>query len=399
MRKLSRIDSVIDKAVMLVSFPKEAYVEVRKSLGKYSAEKIVSSFKLPIFPKSVMDGYAIVAEDTLPSSPSSPVRLKIVDGIIRPGERHNISIRSGEAAIIETGGFLPEGADAVIPIEDTVREGGEILVFRRVSRWENVSIPGEEYDKDIVIVDKGWRIEPIHLAAFVLEGLDKVRVYRTDVSILNVGDELLKKGSVKPFTQELVYGWFTKLGFSVKQVEFERDDPEAIKRWLEQSDSYITVVMGGTSMGKHDYTVKAIKEISPDYFNHGFALQPGKTACLAVKDGRIYMAISGLPVAALSSLELILRPLLEKKGFRLPGYTVVKARLTRRLTVKMGMAGFARVRVFRENEEFFAEPLMVGGSGALGSLLKGNGFVVVPEDVEGYDIGDVVDVYLYGNVV
>lgn len=399
MRKLSRIDSVLDKAVVLVSFPKEVYVEVRKSLGKYSAEKIVSSFKLPLFPKSVMDGYAIVAEDTLPSSPSSPVRLRIVEGIIRPGERQNISIGRGEAVRIETGGFLPEGADAVIPIEDTVQEGEEILIFRRVSRWENVSMPGEEYDKDIVIVDKGWRIEPIHLAAFVLEGLDKVRVYRTDVSILNVGDELLKRGPVKPFTQELVYGWFTNLGFSVKQVEFERDDTEAIKRWLEQSDSYITVVMGGTSMGKHDYTVKAIKETSPDYFNHGFALQPGKTACLAVKDGRIYMAISGLPVAALSSLELVLRPLLEKKGFRLPGYTVVKARLTRRLTVKMGMVGFARVRVFRENGEFFAEPLMVGGSGSLGSLLKGNGFVVVPENVEGYDIGDVVDVYLYGLVM
>lgn len=398
MRKLSRIGPELDRAVRVIALPEKAYVGVRESLGRYSAEKIVSSFKLPLFPKSVMDGYAVSAEDTLPASPSAPVKLRLAGGLVRPGGGQNISIGRGEAVRIETGGFLPQGADAVIPVEDVVQEGKEILVFRRVSRWENVSMPGEEYDEGIVIVDKGWRIGPAQMAALALEGIDRIGVYRTDVSILNVGDELLRGGLVKPFTQELVYGWFANLGFSVRRVEFERDDPKAIRGWLERSDSYITVVMGGTSMGEHDYTVRAIKEISPDYFNHGFALQPGKTACLAVKEGRIYMAVSGLPVAALSSLELVLRPLLEKKGFMLPRYPVVRARLTRRLTVKMGLAGFARVRVFRENGEFLAEPLMVGGSGALGSLLKGNGFVVVPEDVEGYDIGDVVDVHLYGPV-
>ena len=152
-------------------------------------------------------------------------------------------------------------------------------------------------------------------------------------------------------------------------------------------------------MGGHDYTIKAIESLGPSYMNHGFALQPGKTACLAVVDGRIVFAVSGLPVAALSSLELILKPLLRRMGFALPPYPRIRARLTRRLTVKMGVAGFARVRVFYRGGEAYAEPLMVGGSGALGSLVRGNGFVAIPEDVEGFDEGEEVEVQLYSGVL
>jgi molybdopterin molybdotransferase len=159
------------------------------------------------------------------------------------------------------------------------------------------------------------------------------------------------------------------------------------------------VLIGGTSMGGHDVTVRAVEGLNPEFMVHGFAVQPGKTACLAVLGGRPLVALSGLPVAAMSTLELVVRPLLRGLGLRLPEYPRVLARLTRRLTTKAGLLGFARVRVFERNGELLAEPVMVGGSGSLASLLRGNGFVVVPEEVEGFDEGEVVEVHLYGEVL
>ena len=151
-------------------------------------------------------------------------------------------------------------------------------------------------------------------------------------------------------------------------------------------------------MGGHDLTVQAINKLEPEYIVHGLALQPGKTACVAVKDGRLILAISGLPVAALSTLEVFFRPLARKLGLQVPLLPTIRAKLTRRISVKMGVIGFARVRVYRGNEDYYAEPVMLGGSGALASLLRGNGYVIVPEGVEGYDEGETVEVNLYKEV-
>lgn len=397
MRKLNPVDEVIKGALQALSSegpPPVEEVPLEAAGGRYAAQSITSAFKLPPYPKSVVDGYAARADDLMPASPSAPVRLRLLEGVVRPGPRTRLRVGPGEAARIETGGYLPEGADVAVPVEDTVEEGGSVLVYRRFARWENVSLPGEEYEEGVPILREGWRIDPVRLAALHLEGLESVKVYRLEAAILNVGDEVVgESAGFRPYTQLLVARWLEEHGFTVASVEFGPDDPDAIAGWLRSRGEWLRVVLGGTSMGGHDYTVRAIESLSPSFLAHGVTIQPGKTACIAVKEGLV-LGLSGLPVAALSDLELLLAPLLRGLRLEIPERRVVAARLARRITVKMGIRGFARVKLYRGGDGLVAEPLMVGGSGSMKSLLEADGYVVVPEESEGFDEGEVVEVRL-----
>lgn len=398
MRKLHRVRDVLLQARSALVPPPAVRVRVEDAVGRYSAESVLSSLKLPPSPKSVVDGYAMRAEDSEAAGPSSPVVLRLRRGLLRPGGEHGEALKPGEAVRVETGALLPDGADAVLPVEDAEERGDRIFVYRKVAKFENVSLPGEEYDEGVPIVEKGSRISPFAVGALILEGRESVLTYDLRARILNIGDELVKGTYFKPFTQYIIAAWLRQHGISVEEISVAGDDEEEVKDWLLSREAYFTLLVGGTSMGGHDVTVKALESLKPEFLVHGFAVQPGKTACLAVLKGRPVLALSGLPVAAMSTLELVFKPLLRELGLRPPEYPRVRARLTRRLTVKTGVLGFARVRVYEEGGELYAEPVMVGGSGALVSLLRSNGFVVVPEDVEGFDEGEVVEVQIYGEV-
>ena len=395
MRKLHSVGKVLEEALNYLSLPRVVEVPVEDSLGMYSAEDVYSSFKLPPRPKAVVDGYAVRARDVEAAGPTSPVVLRKMDVVLRPNTVSGLQLPCGYATKVETGAILPEGADAVVPVEDVVEGEEKIYVYKRLALWENVSLPGEEYDSGLKIIGRGEVIQPYSVAGLVLEGRQAVKVYDLKASVLNVGDELLTSTFFKPYTHILVSSWLRTLGINVAGIGFSPDSVDHISGWLKERTEWLTVLIGGTSMGGHDLTIKAISALDPEFMAHGLALQPGKTACVAVRDGRLVLAISGLPVAALSTLEVFLRPLLRRLGIKVPLLPRVRAKLTRRISVKMGVVGFARVRVFEEKGEYYAEPLMLGGSGALASLLRGNGYVIVPEGVEGYDEGETVEVNLY----
>lgn len=399
MRGLHRVSDILARAFSYLNLPSEIDARVEDSLGMYSAETVTSSFKLPPKPKAVMDGYAIRTDDVEAASPNSPIPLRLLDISIRPGYDAEIALKPGLAVRIETGAFLPVGADAVVPVEDTVEEGDCILVSKRIARYENVSLPGEEYDEGITIIGRGCRITPQAIAGLILEGRSRIRVFDLKARILNVGDEIVKGTYFRPFTHVFIAAWLKWHGFTVDRISIVGDDPKEIIDWILECDNhYLSILLGGTSMGRHDYTVKAIENLAPEYLVHGFAIQPGKTACLAIRGGKPILALSGLPVAAMSTLEYVLKPLLRGLGLDIPDYPKVRAILTRRVTVKLGVKGFVRVRVYMDGGRLYAEPLMIGGSGALASLLKGNGFIEIPEDIEGFDEGCEVEVNMYRSV-
>ncbi len=401
MRVLHRVDETLQIVSKYISNPPVTKVDSIQALGKYSATSVYSRVVLPPKPKSTMDGYAVKSEDCVDASPTNPVILRLLEMRIRPGKHYEIVVERGYAIPIETGAFLPEGSDAVVPVEYTEVEDNRLLVYQAVGKYENVSLPGEELKKGEIILKRGDRIRPWHIAALIVNNEKEVPVYDLKASLIVTGEEFIGSSYFPPFTQHIVGGWLIENGIEIVEERLLGDSLEEIYAAILEllRGSYIVIVMGGTSIGSKDFSIKAIKRIKPDILVHGFAIRPGRTASLAIKNGRIIMGISGLPVAALSSLENILRPLLrDYVGLNIPGRTKVKARLTRRVTIKAGFKGFIRVKVYRENGEVYAEPIMVGGSGSLSSLLQGNGFLYLPEDIEGFEEGEIVEVELYGRL-
>ncbi|RLE87258.1 MAG: hypothetical protein DRJ49_06700 [Thermoprotei archaeon] len=156
------------------------------------------------------------------------------------------------------------------------------------------------------------------------------------------------------------------------------------------------VLCGGTSLGMKDYLAQAIKELSPDVYIHGIALKPGRTTILSAISGKPVIGISGLPVAAYANLELVVSEILIR-WLRVEPIIKprIKAILTRRVTTKSGVRALVRVRIYSKGDSYIAEPLLAGGSGSLRSLLLSNGYLIVPEDIEGFDEGEVVEVVIH----
>jgi len=376
-------------------------VSLDEAIGKISAENITSNLELPPYPKSVMDGYAVTSDDCSGASHISPAILKVNKVTITSGKKLSIKAKNGEAIPIETGGYLPEGTDAVVKLEDTIKRNDVIEVLKSVAKYENVSLPGEELRIGDTIIRKGDIIRPWHLAALEAIGKTEIKILDLKAYILCTGDEFVKDPKFPPFTRRLVSGWLHEHGITVSKMDLSTDDVEEILtkilKALQRNDIIIT--LGGTSKGSRDNVFDAILKLNPSIIIRGLAVQPGKTASFYAINGNLIASLSGLPVAALSSLELALRPLLQEWiGIKFLPRPKVKAILTRRVTTKTGLIGFVRVKVFSKDGKLYAEPLMTGGSGAIRSLLNGNGILKIPIVLEGFEEGDVVEVELYGPV-
>ncbi len=374
-------------------------IDVVDSLNYFSANEYVSKIDFPPYPKSTMDGYALLSSDCSGASVNSPIFLEIVPSMVKAGEKLDIEISSGKCIKIETGGFLPKGADAVIPIEDVVVSEKYIEVTRSLGQYENVSLPGEELGIGDKIIGVGERIRPWHIATLVASGYEKIYVKKLRVGIVFTGDEFNNSNNI-PFTNYLVKGWFEENGFKVDSLEYSIDDPKSIwEKVLGQlKKNTFSIVLGGTSKGDFDTVYEGLEGYASHIYR-GVRMKPGKTTTVYIIDGKPVFSISGLPAAALSSLELIIKRILSKwLGLKYYPMIRVKAHLTRRITSKLGFVSFTRVRVYKDGDKYYAEPLVSGGSGSLRSIVLGNGYVVVPENVEGYDKNEVVEVVLYGYV-
>ena len=404
--RLTRVCEALRAAQPLINHePSIIEVPVDEAVSMIAAEEVKASTDLPPFDRSAMDGYAVRAEDTTGATPWNPITLRVV-GSLAAGDAPSLVIGSGECVEVATGAPLPMGADAVVKLEDAMRKNRVIEVIRPVAKWENVSRRGEDLRAGFTILRRGDRIKPWHVAALASQGISIVRVYSPIVAVFSTGEELvelgekLSEGRIYCYTKWLVRAWLREAGCRVLDGGIVPDDEELILKVFEEllrvSDAIIAT--GGTSVGERDYTVKALSRVKGlQLLVHGLALRPGMPTAIGVAKGKLVMATSGLPVAALAALELVFKPLLYKMcRAGIPFIPPLKARLVRRVTVESGFLNFVRVRVYRGEGVFLAEPVRLSGSGVISSLLTANGLLVVKEELEGYDEGEEVEVLMYG---
>jgi molybdopterin molybdotransferase len=402
-QKLTLIDEALQKwlNVLQIKKPRTATVPLNEALHRVLATDLTAKEDLPRFDRSAVDGYALKAEDTTGASQFKPVTFSLTE---------SYTVNSKQARQIWTGNPLPKGADAVVMIENTKKRDGTLEVWIQLATGRNVSKKGEDVKKAEHILKTGTRLTPYHLALLAAMGNSEVKVAeKPRIAILATGNELAEAGN-KPSGNQIfesnrimLSAMCRELGAYPVDLGIAKDDlaeiAEKLKTGLRNCDAVITT--GGTSVGRLDLVPDAVNKTGkPGIIVHGVALRPAMPTALAAVNGKPVVTLSGNPVAAVIGFEVFARSLICKLlGMpQAEPRPTVNAVMTRKVAAALGRKTFVRVKVTQKNGAFLAEPVSARGSGAISTMTRGNGFVVVPENREGVTEGEVVAVRLFGNL-
>jgi len=402
--KIEEARRIFYEALPAASLPSES-IPVQRSLNRILAEDVRAETSVPSFAKSAMDGYAVVAEDTFGVSSTNPSLLKLI-GESKIGESPRILLQRGETAAIATGAPVPQGANAVVMIENTKRlETGDVEIYSPVAPGENVSQVGEDVKQGTVVLERGRRLKPPDLGLLVALGRKTVSVVRKpSVGVLSTGNELSETGrsaagKIADVNRPVLMAMVEDCGGIPVDLGIARDEAEQISRKLKQGlrATDLVLVTAGTSVGKGDLVPDIINTLGkPGMLVHGIAMRPSLPTGLAVVDGKPVVSLPGLPVSTMIAFSTFVQPLILKMlGTEPDPQPKIKAKTTKRIVGVPGFRTFVRVLVREEEGRLFAEPLRTPGSGILTTLTRANGIVIIPENVEGFDEGSEVEIQLF----
>ncbi len=381
-------------------------VRLVDALGRISASTIRAPYDYPPFNRSVVDGYAVRAEDTFGASLNSPIELRLI-GRIDVGSLSKIEVGRGEAVEVATGAPIPKGANAVVMKEDVKVLDDKVIIYSQVPFFANIARKGEDVRAGEEVIGEGEVITPFHIATLATYGISKVKVLRKlRVGIIPTGSEVvdieeeLSEGKVYDSTSYLILTYLRRYRF----IDAERicnplpDDEEVIKNVITKAiNEYdIIITTGGTSVGRKDLVPKAVASIEgAEMVFRGVAIRPGRPASAAVVNGKPIFMISGFPVAAYSALEQIIMPVI-KRVLRIKVELVPKvyARLSRRVPNAVGYNSLVRVKTSLVNNEVLAKPIRLKGSGSIRTLIEGDAIIILPHDIEGLESSEVVPIKL-----
>ncbi|MBM4463549.1 MAG: molybdopterin molybdotransferase MoeA [Chloroflexi bacterium] len=374
------------------------------ALGRVLAEDIVASSDLPFFARSTMDGYAVRAEDTYGASESLPAYLKVT-GEVMMGRPAGISLSPAEAALVHTGGMLPQNADAVVMIENTREvDASTIEVVRPVARGENVLQIGEEVARGEGVLSRGSLLRPQEIGGLLSLGVTKITVFqRVKVALISTGDELVppeeepKPGQIRNTNAYTLAGLASKAGAIPLRLGIVKDNHEALtaaaQRGMREAD--IVVISAGSSVSTRDMTADVINSLGPPgIMVHGVSLKPGKPTILAVVNGKPFFGLPGNPGSAMITFELFVTPCIYKmSGCKQPPRRFLTAKLTRNTPSAPGREDYVPVKLEEKEGQLYAEPVF-GKSNVLFNLIRADGLAQVPLDRAGLAAGETVLVIL-----
>lgn len=359
------------------------------------AEDIQSPIDLPPFASSAMDGYAVRSADVDQAYPGHPVGLRI-DGAVRLGRPVDVEVRPGGAVAVPTGGRVPAGADAVVPVEHAVVEGTRLMVLRAPGRGRHVRPAGEDVAVGELLVPAGRRLTAPDLGLLASAGLTAVPVRpRARVGIVSTGDELVDPG--QPLGDGGIYdaNSFTLQG-AVREADGVPillgrvpDDPDRLAASLVDAVPRVDVLVssGGVSVGERDPVKGAFGRGSGVEFVD-VAMQPGKPQAFGTIGGRPYFGLPGNPVSVFVSFEVFVRPALLRMMGRPGERPSVTATVEGELGGPSEKVRFARVRLRRRGEEWRASPTGGWRSNLLATVSRANGLAILPVGVERLETGD-----------
>jgi molybdopterin molybdotransferase len=373
---------------------------LRMAAGRVLATPIVSEVDVPGFDRATMDGYAVKAESTEGASSYNRLPLVVV-GESLPGRPFHGSVGVGQGVRIMTGAPLPAGCDAVLPaewIEDVAASHANVSALAAVTPGKHVGRHGEDIVRGTTLFQPGRVLRPQDLGVLSSVGVGDVRVFsRPQVRLVVTGNELLPSGS-HPYGYRIVDANGPMLAALVERdgglVDFPGlvpDEHDAILTALHAAADVI-IVSGGSSVGMEDLAPTILARHG-ELAVHGIAMRPSSPTGLGRIGHRLVFLLPGNPVSCLCAYDFFAGRVIRTLGGRTRAwpYRPIRARLARKISSPIGRLDYARVRVV----DGAIEPVAVGGASVLSSTTRADGFVIVPDDSEGFASGDEVEVWLY----
>lgn len=384
--------------------PEIENVLVSLALGRVTAEAVIADQPLPAFNRSTVDGFAVRSADTYGAGESLPAYL-MVTGEVLMGSVPKFALSSAEAAVIPTGGMLPEGADAVVMVEHTQSlHTGEVEIFEAVAPSENVLKMGEDVAPGQEVIPCGTRLRPAEIGGLMALGQTRVAVAsRPKVAILSTGDEVIQPerkplpGQVRDINTFTLSALIEQAGGQAVTYGIFPDRKEAIQEGLKKAldECQAALITAGSSFSARDLTAEVIRtQGTPGILVHGINIRPGKPTILAVCNGKAVIGLPGNPVSALVIASLFVVPVVE---YMLGLCHLIRPEISARLEINLpsqaGREEWIPVRLISGNGEYRAEPIFFK-SNLIFNLVKADGLVHIPADVNGLSAGDPVKVVL-----
>lgn len=364
-------------------------VDTYDSLGRITAGPVYAKCCSPLFNAAAMDGIAVISKNTRWAGESRPLKLK----------------RGTDYEVIDTGDPIKAPFDAVIMAEDVVEiDEDTVQIMESAPGWQHVRPIGEDIVKGEMLIPTGHRIRPADIGALLAGGILQLEVLKKPcVGIIPTGTEIIEpkdepeEGDIIDSNSGMFAAMVTEAGGVPRRYEIIPDDYGKIKAGilsaLEKCD--MVIVNAGSSAGTEDYTVHVLREIGTVVI-HGVAMKPGKPVILAIVDGKPVIGLPGYPVSAYLAFENFAAPVIEELFKTKPRAAAVRrenAVVSKRLVSSLKHREYVRVKVGKVGEKLVAAPL-ARGAGAAMSLVRADGFCIIPQNCEGCEAGETVEVEL-----
>lgn len=392
------VEDAIRVAAGIAPAPSCAEIPLEEAGGRVLSRDVVADIDIPCFDRSVMDGYAVRASDTIGAGEAIPSLLSLC-GTVKMGRASDISLSAGECAYIPTGGQLPAGADAVVMIEHTEQIDDQVLVKRPVAPGENLIRKGEDFARGMPVLKKGRRLSPPDIGVLAAVGCHTVPVCTIpSIGVISTGNELIPVRDIPTGSQirdsnsGMLGTYLRRVGCTETLYGIVPDERAALKDALEKalSENDGVLLSGGSSKDERDLCTDIIGELG-EVLVHGVSIAPGKPTIIGRCREKPVLGLPGHPASALVVLDRIGRPLLAAMSGEVMGKGCTRtALLAQNIPSIRGREDYVRVRL--EGDRAF--PLF-GKSGLLNTLVQSDGVVRIPAGSEGIEIGETVEVLLW----
>jgi molybdenum cofactor synthesis domain-containing protein len=390
---LEEARAIIERAIQPLE--RTERVPLHYANGRVLARDIVSNADVPPFSRAAMDGYAVRAEDTAGASRATPRMLRRIETIFT-GQVPEQRVGAGECAEIATGAPMPEGADAVVMVEETdIDERGVVAVFVPAAARQNIGPRGADIQVGQRVLQAGTLLNASRLGAAAALGLTDVEVYaRPSVAVLSTGNEIvdpgrpLAPGQIYDVNRITVSAVVSDNGGLPIPYRTAADTIDDLQRALDECLEHDVVVFsGGSSVGERDLILDLVAAKGEMLF-HGIAVKPGKPTAFGRIEGKLFFGMPGYPTSCLSNAYILLAPALRRLA-HLPQEIVrsFEMPLAARIVSAPGRHQFYSVRV----ENGTAVPAFKA-SGDITSMSQADGYIEIPAEVESIEAGTLVEV-------